>query len=490
LERALFFFPSFESNSALAGYLDVQHIAVTITVKTKTKDDSPRNAATLTSTARIQKSLEEITQPFRLTDTESVYCPVKGTKSVTGYHHLVLNTTATATADPRVKVPTRQQQQQKQQQPPKIPKILHQQGKSRCVPSALYDINQQWKQHLLSGDDTNKDNNKDGEWSIYFHTEDAMARLFRAIIVARQRGGDEEKGYNYNGDVWSIIGGNEFPHLEQVVRNCVANGSFLQRLLWRFLCLYTYGGVYADLESAPSSLLSYYDNGGDSDSNPNSNSNLNTIIGDNRNDAILFLVASDNGNGNNNLRKNTPPPRGTINTNIMAVPPEHPLLFYAVQFLLYRITTDGYEYSERDGFDYDDKASQSRIVSDVLTGSLVEFLGHAGGEHRNNANTYGRRAATTYSGTDNRTVTIIGPAADSRSNDADFLQKILQEKPRDSPSSSGGGSGSSMLLNDNTETKGRSRSGLDEYEHKSRRKSPPSCLRKILADVSISEAAT
>eukprot|EP00537_Pseudo-nitzschia_pungens_P009781 CAMPEP_0172381514 /NCGR_PEP_ID=MMETSP1060-20121228/70987_1 /TAXON_ID=37318 /ORGANISM="Pseudo-nitzschia pungens, Strain cf. cingulata" /LENGTH=483 /DNA_ID=CAMNT_0013109291 /DNA_START=266 /DNA_END=1715 /DNA_ORIENTATION=- len=300
----------------------------------------------------------------------------------------------------------------------KIPKLFHQQGSSRCVPSALYDLNQQWKGHLLTGDgddhgrgrgdgnsnsnSNSNNNNEDEEWSIYFHTEDAMTRLFRLIIAAQQQGLNIAKQHRV-----PLVVANEFPHLGQILRNCVDNGSFSKRLVWRFLCLYIFGGVYADLEYAPPPL---------SESGATS-----AILRDSHNDAILFLVPNDDNHQSNS--------RVEINTNLMAVSPEHPLMYYAVQHLLFLMTTDGYPWSGDD--DDDDAAIQHRIVSTVLERALIDFVGDASdnGPVEDGAQQPTPSRGTIYAGTNRRTVSIVGTPGTNvgTATEAEFFETIRKD---------------------------------------------------------------
>jgi hypothetical protein len=92
----------------------------------------------------------------------------------------------------------------------KIPRIVHQTSKSRCLTAAFTNVTSHWK---LPG------------WSYYFHDDDAIDRLFKLEFP-------------------------EFPHLQTVFHSCVTNGT-LKADLWRYLVLWVYGGVYADFDSAP-----------------------------------------------------------------------------------------------------------------------------------------------------------------------------------------------------------------------------------------------
>mmetsp|Transcript_15330 Transcript_15330/g.42535 ORF Transcript_15330/g.42535 Transcript_15330/m.42535 type:complete len:511 (+) Transcript_15330:131-1663(+) len=458
VERA-FYFP-FEDNNNLAGYLDVQHAAITTTIKTKRIDDAPTNASPFGTTesstthrAKTRKSLEQITQPFRVTDAVSMSCPAKGRKRITGYHHLGSNSTATRGINPQRQSETRNNR--------KIPKLFHQQGSSRCVPSALYDLNQQWKGHLLTGDgddhgrgdgnsnsnsnSNSNNNNEDEEWSIYFHTEDAMTRLFRLIIAAQQQGLNIAKQHRV-----PLVVANEFPHLGQILRNCVDNGSFSKRLVWRFLCLYIFGGVYADLEYAPPPL---------SESGATS-----AILRDSHNDAILFLVPNDDNHQSNS--------RVEINTNLMAVSPEHPLMYYAVQHLLFLMTTDGYPWSGDD--DDDDAAIQHRIVSTVLERALIDFVGDASdnGPVEDGAQQPTPSRGTIYAGTNRRTVSIVGTPGTNvgTATEAEFFETI--RKDAETPTEVSTVSGNA--------NQDQGSGGLDGPWGVS----PPLCMRKILIEIS------
>jgi hypothetical protein len=265
----------------------------------------------------------------------------------------------------------------------KIPKILHQQGISRCVPSALYDRNEEWKTHLSTG--TNGE-----EWSMYFHTEDAMTRLLRAIIAAQKEGGSSKHS------IPSRIG-REFPHLGQILRNCVDNESFSKRLLWRFLSLYVYGGMYVDLEYA---MVPTYD------------ANAKTIIRDSYDTVLLWTTKADNTQQLHQPKNNVGHSEVGINTNIMAVSPGHPLIYYAVHHSLVHVITDG--YLGKDVNNELNRSAQEFVVSSILKLALAEFLqennSHSesmyNGKSSNGSWDESSRSMT-YFGTGDTTVTII-----------------------------------------------------------------------------------
>jgi hypothetical protein len=114
-------------------------------------------------------------------------------------------------ADVHVHAPVVSQSQSQSLSERRIPKIIHQTARSRCVTPAFATITNKWK---FPG------------WSYYFHDDDAMNRLLLRMDFP------------------------EFPHLKLILRNCVTNGT-LKADLWRYLVLWVYGGVYADFDSAP-----------------------------------------------------------------------------------------------------------------------------------------------------------------------------------------------------------------------------------------------
>ncbi len=319
LER-IFLFP-FE-DSTLSGYLDVEKVAVTTTIKKKEGGKIPA-AALISSTdtpLKSRKSLEKLTQPFRVTDTSS-QCPTKGETNIAGFRHLgTIATTETA----KKSITTQQR---------RIPKILHQQGPSRCVSSVVSSHIDAWVSQLST------DNDDGREWSMFFHTEDAMTRLFRAILVVQ----GQEKYPTHS--ILSRIG-RGFPHLGQILRNCVDNGSFSKRLLWRFLCLYAYGGMYVDLES---SLPSTYD------------INAKNILGDSHDTVLLWTTVE--GDEQDEVG---------FDPNMIAVSPGHPLMYFAVQHALTDVMTDGYWGETAD--EKLNKSSQNIVVTNILQRALSDFL--------------------------------------------------------------------------------------------------------------------
>lgn len=426
LER-VFFFPFEDEN--LSGYLDVERVAVTVSIKEKEEDFTRTVVLSSAITPeKTRKSLEALTQPFRVTDTTSVRCPTKGTKSILGYRHLG---ETTATKEGTI-APTSSRRQ-------KIPRILHQQGSSRCVSSVLYDRNEAWEKQLS----TDKDDGD--EWSIYFHTEDAMTRLFRAIIAVK--GEDDRSKHSISSKV-----GKEFPQLGQVLRNCVDDGSFSKHIIWRFLCLYVYGGMYVDLKHA---LPPAYH--GDAKKN----------LRDRYDSVLLWSLNEDTLQEWDQPKNNNSRAEVRINPNIIAVSPGHPLMYYAVQHVLFQVTTDGFSWED---------SNELKVVSDLLERALADFLDeynidseliNKGKSSHSSSNESDKNK--TFPGTGNTTVTILHTSFTSEAKrtawEAEFSEGTKLIK------------GKQSSLSGRNVFDGKRERDFDKSQGKS------SCLRKMLTDV-------
>ena len=93
----------------------------------------------------------------------------------------------------------------------KIPRIIHITSKSRCATPKVQALVQQWRF---------------ANYSLFFHDDDAVDRLFRHPKSQKT-----------------------FPLLNETLM-CVTNGA-TKADLWRYLALYTYGGVYTDVDDTP-----------------------------------------------------------------------------------------------------------------------------------------------------------------------------------------------------------------------------------------------
>ena len=393
LER-VFLFP-FE-DSTLSGYLDVEKVAVTTTIKKKDANQI-LPAAVLSSTDtpwKSRKSLEALTQPFRVTDS-SLRCPTKREISIAGYRHLG----TIATLETASKSATAFQR--------KIPKLLHQQGPSRCVSSAQYDLMEAWAKQLS----TDKDDGR--EWSMFFHTEDAMTRLFRSIVAV-----DGEEKYSTHSNLSRI--GMGFPHLGQILRNCVDNGSFSKRLLWRFLCLYAYGGMYVDLES---SLQTTYDD------------SAKSILRDSYETVLLWTTVEGSLQEQDQSGNKISQSEVGIDPNIIAVSPGHPLMYYAVQHALIDVITDGYWGEHVD--DQINKSSENIVATNILKRALADFLTEKDSSTRLDQS---KTKVKTYHGTGNASVTILDASEVGFSNISELMKiKPFSSEGRDFDGKKGAG---------------------------------------------------
>ena len=95
----------------------------------------------------------------------------------------------------------------------KIPFVIHQTFKSRCVSDEFYQLTLTWKALGVP---------------YYFHDDAAIERLAR-------------------------IRYEEFPQLQLIWDHCITK-PVVKTDLWRLLLLYEYGGIYADLDTKPVSF--------------------------------------------------------------------------------------------------------------------------------------------------------------------------------------------------------------------------------------------
>ena len=93
--------------------------------------------------------------------------------------------------------------------------------------------------------------------------------------------------------------------------------TFPRKLLWRFLCLYAFGGMYVDLRYSSTSPQTYDDV-------------AKTVLRDSYNTALLWTTAEGYPEALSRSRVQ-------INPFIIAVSPGHPLMYYAVQHVLIEI---------------------------------------------------------------------------------------------------------------------------------------------------------
>lgn len=146
----------------------------------------------------------------------------------------------------------------------RIPRIVHQTFRSRCVTPPLFHAARNWRQF---GDD----------WEYYFHSDEAIDRLFQMS--------------------WP-----EFPHLSNLLP-CLMNKGTLKADLWRYLVLWEYGGVYADIDTKPNLF------------------NTTTITAK---DDGFFVVEQYH----------------MLSQYFMAVSPKHPIMFYTIHSVLSKLLNE------------------------------------------------------------------------------------------------------------------------------------------------------
>ena len=101
-----------------------------------------------------------------------------------------------------------------------IPKIVHQTSKSRCLTPKVYKATEQWQSAQHNG------------WDGYvyiLHDDAALQRLF---------------AQEYN----------DIPFRQELVQHCLTTGT-LQADVWRYIVLFRYGGIYADIDAVPNRLV-------------------------------------------------------------------------------------------------------------------------------------------------------------------------------------------------------------------------------------------
>jgi mannosyltransferase OCH1-like enzyme len=103
----------------------------------------------------------------------------------------------------------------------KIPRIIHFSFNDRCVPNELAESIKRWKESLP-------------DHSIFFHDDNAVQRLI---------GVD-----NRNSQLWHLS--EDFPRLRNNLQCVKFRGAMLIDI-WRMLVVWTYGGIYTDIDNWP-----------------------------------------------------------------------------------------------------------------------------------------------------------------------------------------------------------------------------------------------
>ncbi|KAL7556628.1 hypothetical protein ACA910_014160 [Epithemia clementina (nom. ined.)] len=207
----------------------------------------------------------------------------------------------------------------------RIPKQVFQTSKSKCVVSTVAQATELWK--FGSG------------WGYYLYDDTNVDQFFQDHA-------------------------NDFPLLGQISKNCFVHGA-LKADLWRYLVLWVYGGVYADIDSRP-------------------NKQTKEMILRDDYDALFVLEQYH-----------------LLSQFFIAISPGHPLMAYAIQKALQNVLL------------HDDV---QKINAAFTTGPHA--LHEAFRQFRSDAGAWvdpavaGKKPvqAGTFVGTDNRTVTVVGVA--------------------------------------------------------------------------------
>ena len=203
----------------------------------------------------------------------------------------------------------------------RIPKIIHQTSRSRCMTPTFYNATKSWE---LEG------------WSYHFHDDDAVDRLLATDFP-------------------------EFPHLRMIVDNCLTSGT-LKADLWRYVVLWVYGGLYADIDSIPNSFTARTIDPGDDG---------------------FFVVEQYH----------------ILSQYFMAVSPRHPLMYYAIHHSLVNLLQAA-----------DTGKQNAALVTGphALHQAYISFRGDVGVRVDPRRTGYKPVWKGKFLGTQNRSVTVVG----------------------------------------------------------------------------------
>ncbi|CAB9498149.1 glycosyltransferase [Seminavis robusta] len=146
-----------------------------------------------------------------------------------------------------------------------IPKTIHVTGKTKCVTQAFHDNLKYWVSQMPG-------------YSFYFHDDQAVETLFRS-------------------QSWPL-----FPQIQNSFECLRGAGGAAMSDLWRYLVLFQYGGVYADMDTRPNTLF-----------------NATTITPD----MDGFFLIEDQFK--------------ILSQYFFAIGPQHPLMFHAIQDVMQRM---------------------------------------------------------------------------------------------------------------------------------------------------------
>jgi hypothetical protein len=276
----------------------------------------------------------------------------------------------------------------------KVPRILHQTAKSRCVTPAVATAIDRWRSLT--------------NWSYYFYDDDAVTRLFRQeerrgrkqLWTWQQQHEDGVNGTAADGGGVGYLSGMLMPLLDAVAKACASHSGTIRADLFRYLVLYRYGGVYADIDSVPAPAFTppepylFYSRQ-DTAGNVSHSCTRSDCAAETQPIDSLFVVEQYH----------------LLSQYFMAASPEHPILWYAIQYGILNLLRS------------DDTGKTSAALATgphALHQAFMSFVadGPIGGGRRRRIDPAlpGNRPvrAGTYLGTGNRSVTVLGTAEDHR----------------------------------------------------------------------------
>jgi Glycosyltransferase sugar-binding region containing DXD motif len=208
----------------------------------------------------------------------------------------------------------------------RIPKIVHQTSKSRCLTKMFARISQPWRS--LEG------------YDYYLHDDIAMVELLISHL-------------------------DELPMLHDLVQaRCLPHGT-LKADVWRYLVLWHYGGIYADIDTQPTLLFNTTD----------------PILKDS--DQGWFVVEQFH----------------ILSQYVMAVSPRHPLMYYALHHATLKVLA---------------QVDTKRINAALVTGphalhrAFQDFCKDAGVHIDPQGVGYKPVKAGIYKGTNAMSITVVG----------------------------------------------------------------------------------
>ena len=254
----------------------------------------------------------------------------------------------------------------------KIPKIIHQTGKSRCVTQTIYDLAIQYWYNFETSGTGHGGGSGSGEWSYYFHDDDAIYRLLVGDDdddnddTNEQDSSSSSSPFKY---LRSLLH-ETFPTLRQVaLGNCgiLGENGALKTDLWRYIILWLYGGIYADLDTKPN--YEYF----------------NTTTIHPTNDDAFFVVEQYH----------------ILSQYFMALSPQHPIMYYSIQHALLNLL------QLQDTLQV---GAQYQTGPHVLHTAYREFRYDYDGKYKVDPILPGLKPvqAGVYTGTYNHTITVVG----------------------------------------------------------------------------------